>query len=158
MIVAILVVGGVIMTMLGVIGEYVWRIFDEVRGRPLYLVARDSAQKRQELEHTMAVSIPLPVTVSVQEAQEMALLAYRTLDCTGLARVDFLLNDLSKTLYLNELNTMPGFTPISMYGRLWEASGLKYSDLLDKMIGLAQERFADRQRNAVEAELGAVSG
>ena len=48
---------------------------------------------------------------------------------------------------------MPGFTPISMYGRLWEASGLKYSDLLDKMIVLAQERFADRQRNAVEAEL-----
>jgi D-alanine-D-alanine ligase len=89
----------------------------------------------------------------VQEAQEMALLAYRTLDCTGLARVDFLLNDLSKTLYLNELNTMPGFTRHSMYPKLWEASGVRYPDLVDRLIALAVERHQDRMQNATTREL-----
>ena len=88
----------------------------------------------------------------IKELQKLAIEAYQALDMNGLSRVDFLMSKEGK-FYLNEVNTMPGFTPISMYGRLWEASGLKYSDLLDKMIVLAQERFADRQRNAVEAEL-----
>ena len=88
----------------------------------------------------------------IKELQKLAIEAYQALDMNGLSRVDFLMSKEGK-FYLNEVNTTPGFTPISMYGRLWEASGLKYSDLLDKMIVLAQERFADRQRNAVEAEL-----
>lgn len=88
----------------------------------------------------------------IKDLQKLAIEAYQALDMNGLSRVDFLMSKDGK-FYLNEVNTMPGFTPISMYGRLWEATGLKYSDLLDKMIGLAQERFADRQRNAVEAEL-----
>lgn len=89
----------------------------------------------------------------VQEAQEMARLAYRTLDCTGLARVDFLLNDGSKTLYLNEVNTMPGFTRHSMYPKLWEASGISYPVLVDRLIALAMERHQDRMQNATTREL-----
>ena len=88
----------------------------------------------------------------IQELQRLAIEAYQALDMNGLSRVDFLMDQQGR-FFLNEVNTMPGFTPISMYGRLWEASGLSYSALLDKMIELAQERFHDRQRNAVEAEL-----
>ena len=84
--------------------------------------------------------------------QALAKRAYAAVDAEGLVRADFFVTD-EGAAWINEVNTMPGFTPISMYGRLWEASGLKYSDLLDKMIVLAQERFQDRQRNAVEAEL-----
>jgi len=88
----------------------------------------------------------------VQQLQKLAIEAYQALDMNGLSRVDFLMDQQGR-FYLNEVNTMPGFTPISMYARLWEATGLPYSALLDKMIDLAMERFHDRQRNAVEAEL-----
>lgn len=87
-----------------------------------------------------------------KQVQKLAIQAYQALDMNGLSRVDFLMDQQGR-FFLNEVNTMPGFTPISMYGRLWEASGLSYSALLDKMIELALERFHDRQRNAVEAEL-----
>lgn len=70
------------------------------------------------------------------EIQELAKRAYLSANCTGLARVDFLVND--DGIYLNEINTMPGFTPISMYPKLWEVSGLKYQDLITKLIKLAQ--------------------
>ncbi|MBI3928621.1 MAG: D-alanine--D-alanine ligase [Armatimonadetes bacterium] len=83
-----------------------------------------------------------------REFQRLALRAYRALDMNGLSRVDFLL-DRSGAIYLNEVNTMPGFTPISMYSRLWAASGLPYPKLLDRLIELAMERFRDRQRNLV---------
>lgn len=70
--------------------------------------------------------------------------AYKAIDCSGMARVDFLLDKKSSLIYLNELNTIPGFTSISMYPKLWEATGLKYADLVVKLIELALERKADR--------------
>ena len=88
----------------------------------------------------------------IQNLQKLAIESYQALDMNGLSRVDFLM-DSKGELFLNEVNTMPGFTPISMYARLWEASGLQYSALLDRLIELAKERFKDRQRNVVEAEL-----
>jgi D-alanine-D-alanine ligase len=87
--------------------------------------------------------------VQAREVRDMAIAAFHACDCSGLARVDFLLEPESRTgkpgrLYLNEINTMPGFTSISMYPKLWEASGLKYSDLIDRLIELALERRAER--------------
>lgn len=62
--------------------------------------------------------------------------------------MDFLLNGESGELYLNEINTMPGFTRISMYPKLWEASGISYPELVDRLVHLALERYADRQENS----------
>jgi D-alanine-D-alanine ligase len=98
-------------------------------------------------------SIPIiPARLSkaqAKEIREMAVAAFHACDCSGLARVDFLLEPESRSgkpgrLYLNEINTMPGFTSISMYPKLWQASGLKYSDLIDRLIELALERRAER--------------
>jgi len=70
------------------------------------------------------------------------LAAFQTLDCAGMARVDMFLS--GETFWLNEINTIPGFTRISMYPKLWEASGLPYSQLLDRLIALAVERHRER--------------
>lgn len=78
--------------------------------------------------------------------QEMAKKAFIALDCSGMARADFLLSRKTGKAYFNEINTIPGFTAISMYPKLWEASGLKYSKLLDKLIELALERHFKRQK------------
>ncbi|MFH2019353.1 MAG: D-alanine--D-alanine ligase family protein [bacterium] len=78
------------------------------------------------------------------EIRATASLAFQVLDCFGLARVDFLLNSKTKKFYLNELNTMPGFTPISMYPKLWETSGLPFPKLLDKLINLALIRHQEK--------------
>ncbi len=87
----------------------------------------------------LIVPADVPETV-IQEAADMALTAFRALDLAGLARVDFLLERKSMTLFLNEVNTLPGFTSISMYPMLWEASGLKTTDLVQRLIELALER------------------
>ncbi len=76
--------------------------------------------------------------------ESYALLAFQTLECRGLARVDFFLDRESGELYLNEINTMPGFTSISMYPKLWEASGIKYANLLDQLIQLAIEAHNEK--------------
>jgi D-alanine-D-alanine ligase len=82
-----------------------------------------------------------------QQVQAMALDAFRACDCAGLARVDFLLEAGDQgRLYLNEINTMPGFTSISMYPKLWEASGVKYRDLISRLIELARERKREQER------------
>jgi D-alanine-D-alanine ligase len=82
-----------------------------------------------------------------QQVRAMALDAFRACDCAGLARVDFLLEaGGSGRIYLNEINTMPGFTPISMYPQLWEASGVKYPDLITRLVELALERKAEQER------------
>jgi D-alanine-D-alanine ligase len=78
----------------------------------------------------------LPKSVS-EEIRAMAFKAFQVMQCSGLARVDFLVERETHAVYLNELNTMPGFTPISMYPKLWEASGLPYEALLEKLISLA---------------------
>ena len=83
----------------------------------------------------------------VRQLVDQAIKAYLAIDCAGMARADFLLDRDTGQVYVNEVNTLPGFTPISMYPKLWEASGLSYPDLIDRLIQLALERHADKQRN-----------
>jgi len=91
--------------------------------------------------------IPAPLTPEQSdEIRRTAITAYTAIDCAGLARVDFFLVD--GTLYLNEINTIPGFTRISMYPKLWEASGVSYADLVDRLIALAIDRHAEKMENA----------
>ncbi len=100
------------------------------------------------IDDSSRLLIPAPLSAQhTQQVQEIAVRAFRALDGSGLARVDFLLDDHSGELYLNELNTMPGFTRISMYPKLWEASGISYPELVDRLIRLALERFDDKQQN-----------
>jgi D-alanine-D-alanine ligase len=90
--------------------------------------------------------IPAPLTeAQTEQVRRLAIDAFKAVDCAGMARVDFLLAGDSGTLYLNELNTIPGFTTISMYSKMWEASGVSYPALLDRLIALAIERHADKQ-------------
>lgn len=76
----------------------------------------------------------------LQKFQEVTLRVFKALDCEGLARVDFFLEKDTDEIYLNEINTLPGFTPISMYPKMWEASGISYSDLITQLLELAQKR------------------
>jgi D-alanine-D-alanine ligase len=82
----------------------------------------------------------------VKEIQRIAVRACTILDATGMARVDFFVTKNKNRIYLNEINTIPGFTSISMYPKLWEASGVSYSELLDRLIALALERHRQKNR------------
>jgi D-alanine-D-alanine ligase len=84
---------------------------------------------------------------TAEEVRRQAVQAFLALDLSGLSRVDFFLEKETGQVYINEVNTLPGFTSISMYPKLWEASGLPYAQLMDRLIELAIERHADRQRN-----------
>jgi len=81
-----------------------------------------------------------------ESVRTLAVAAFKAIDCAGMARVDFLLAGDSGLLYLNEVNTIPGFTTISMYSKMWAASGLEYPALLDRLIALALERHAEKQQ------------
>jgi D-alanine-D-alanine ligase len=83
---------------------------------------------------------------TAEQIREMALRAYQAIDGSGLARVDFFLRKEDGRIFLNEVNTMPGFTPFSMYPLLWKESGLSYRELLDKLIELAFERYEAKQK------------
>jgi D-alanine-D-alanine ligase len=101
--------------------------------------------------------IPAPISDALTaQVQQLAVQTYLAADCAGLARVDFLLNGKTDALYVNEMNTLPGFTSISMYPKLWEASGVPYSELIERLIDLALERHADRQRSKTSYELGEI--
>ena len=92
--------------------------------------------------------IPAKLTkAETKKVQELAVRSFKAVDCSGLARVDFLMDAQTRRIYLNEINTMPGFTAISMYPKLWAASGLDYSDLIDRLIQLGLERHEDKKRN-----------
>lgn len=107
------------------------------------------------LDNSSELLIPAPLSPEQTEhVRQLAIDAFRALDVAGLARCDFLLDRQSGQIYLNELNTMPGFTPISMYPKLWEASGLPYSQLIDRLIELAIERHAERQRSETDFDVG----
>jgi D-alanine-D-alanine ligase len=82
-----------------------------------------------------------------KEVQRLAIGAFKAVDCSGLARVDFLMEPKSRKIYLNEINTMPGFTAISMYPKLWAASGLSYPDLIERLIQLGLERHEEKKKN-----------
>lgn len=107
-------------------------------------------------EQGAELRIPAPIPPAMQEhAQRMAVAAFRAIDCSGMARVDMFLSDDGE-LCLNEINTIPGFTPISMYPKLWEASGLAYPSLVERLMELAVERHeAERGRSARAKELEA---
>jgi D-alanine-D-alanine ligase len=89
----------------------------------------------------------------VAEIQQLAIRAFQAIDGAGLARVDFFLDRDTGELILNEVNTMPGFTSISMYPKLWEASGISYPELIDRLITLAIERHQDKARTITTFEL-----
>jgi len=93
--------------------------------------------------------LEIPAVLTAEQAEEvrrMSIEAFRACDLSGLARVDFLMSRDTGEIFLNEVNTLPGFTTISMYPKLWDASGLRYPDLLDRLITLARERHRERQQ------------
>jgi len=94
-------------------------------------------------EAIIPAEIPFETT---ERMRAIAVKAFRAIDCAGMARVDFLLDKETGEFYLNELNTIPGFTQISMYPKLWEACGLPYPMLVDRLIALAVERRAERDQ------------
>jgi D-alanine-D-alanine ligase len=116
----------------------------------------DYASKYESSETPSIPIIPAKLTRSEsKQIREMALAAFRACDCAGLARVDFLMEPSRDTrgrkirnprIFLNEINTMPGFTSISMYPKLWQASGLSYKKLIDRLIDLALERHREKQQ------------
>jgi D-alanine-D-alanine ligase len=99
------------------------------------------------VDGTSGLMIPAPIAEDTAEImREIAIKTYKAIDCAGMARVDFLLDKDDGKFYLNEVNTIPGFTEISMYPKLWDATGLPYPELIDRLIELALERKADRNR------------
>jgi D-alanine-D-alanine ligase len=98
------------------------------------------------IDDTSELHIPAKIDESLaDEARQLAVKAYTAIDCAGMARVDFLLDKVSGQLFLNEINTIPGFTQISMYPKLWEASGIPYPELMDRLIDLALKRASQRE-------------
>lgn len=94
---------------------------------------------------TAIIPVKLPKRL-VRKIQAYAVAAFRAIDCAGMARVDFLVQKKTNRTYLNEINTIPGFTSISMFPKLWEASGIPYPKLLDILIELAVERHQEKSR------------
>ena len=91
--------------------------------------------------------IPAPLSEQqVRQAQDLAIRSFQALDCSGMARVDLFLEKPTGKFLVNEINTLPGFTSISMYPKLWEATGLAYADLVDRLITLAVERHAEKKK------------
>lgn len=103
------------------------------------------AAKYQDDRSELLIPAPIP-TETTEMVQELAVKAYKAIDCAGMARVDFLLDRDTNQLYMNEVNTIPGFTQISMYPKLWQASGISYPDLLDRLIDLAMERHNEKAK------------
>jgi len=100
------------------------------------------------LDEGSELIIPAKITkAEMKKVQDLAVRAFKAVDCSGLARVDFLMDPKTRKIYLNEINTMPGFTAISMYPKLWAASGLSYPDLIDRLIQLGMARHADKKKN-----------
>ena len=98
--------------------------------------------------------IPAPISPELMEqVRQMAVRAYQAIDCAGLGRVDMLLDKDTGDIYLNEINTIPGFTQISMYPKLWEATGLSYPELLDRLVHLALERYEEKEKLTHQFEL-----
>jgi D-alanine-D-alanine ligase len=100
------------------------------------------------LDEGSQLRIPAELTKKQQkQVREMAVRAFQAVDCAGLARVDFLMDPETKKIFVNEINTMPGFTSISMYPKMWAATGLSYPALIDRLIQLGLERHEDKKKN-----------
>jgi D-alanine-D-alanine ligase len=111
------------------------------------------------LEEGTALVIPAPLAKKqVATFQDYAVRAFRAIDGAGMARCDFFLERRTGRIFVNELNTIPGFTAISMYPKLWEASGLPYPQLIDRLIKLALELYREKSRTKYSIDLPAGSG
>ncbi len=108
----------------------------------------DYDSKYIDKETQLIVPADLPDGVS-QEIQRIALRAFKAVDAAGMARVDFFVSKGENRIYLSEINTIPGFTSVSMYPRLWEASGIPYPELIDRLIQLALEIHQDKNQNKI---------
>ena len=122
-------------------------IVGEIRPRRAFYdyVAKYMAAPGSEDESELLIPAGIDEEMSMQ-VRAMAVQAYKAIDCAGMGRVDLLMDKDSGALYMNEINTIPGFTRISMYPKLWEASGLKYPALLDRLIELAIDRYDQKSR------------
>src|SRR5438874_578386 len=108
------------------------------------------------LDEGSKLLIPAPIESAMSDdVRALAIRAFQAVDAAGMARVDFFLEREAGRIVLNELNTIPGFTRISMYPKLWEASGLPYPKLIERLVELAIERFNDKQRSqtAIDSRL-----
>lgn len=105
-------------------------------------------EAKYQVGDSSKVVIPAPnlSKETVEKIREYAVRAFKCLDCAGLSRVDFFVHKETGEIYINEINTLPGFTQISMYPKLWAASGIPYSELINKLIELAFERYEDTRR------------
>lgn len=111
------------------------------------------------LESGSQIEIPAKLSKKqVAQFQEYAIRGYRGIECAGMARVDFFLERGTNKIYLNEINTIPGFTSISMYPKMWEASGVSYTELISRLIELAIEQHAEKARTKYSIELPAGAG
>jgi D-alanine-D-alanine ligase len=105
----------------------------------------DYESKYLDADSRTIIPAALPAA-TVADVKRLAIEVFRAVDCAGMARVDFLMDGAAGTLFVNEINTIPGFTTISMYSKMWAASGLEYPALLDRLITLARERHAEKQQ------------
>ncbi|MCB8936677.1 MAG: D-alanine--D-alanine ligase [Candidatus Promineofilum sp.] len=137
--------------------EPVASVVGEVRPRREFYdyVAKYVAEPGSEDESELL--IPANLTPDVAAAvRHLAVQAYQAIDCAGLGRVDMLLDDQTGQIYLNEINTIPGFTTISMYPKLWAATGMSYSELLDRLVDLALERHREKAALATSIDTTAL--
>ena len=105
------------------------------------------------IDDTAQLVVPAPIPEATRErVRELALRAFRAVDCAGLARVDFFADDDGGEPQVIEINTLPGFTPISMFPRLWQEEGLSYSELISRLVDLALERHAERESRELRRE------
>jgi D-alanine-D-alanine ligase len=106
-------------------------------------------------QNQAVTTIQIPSNIPDEAKKEMAKIAikaFKAIDGSGLSRVDFFWNEETNKLYLNEINTMPGFTPFSMYPLLFKAVGVTYEEIIDQLIQLALDRFEDKNKNKIQAE------
>lgn len=137
--------------------EPVASVVGEIRPRRDFYdyVAKYMAEAGSEDESELII----PANLDPQHAEvvrELAVQAYKAIDCAGLGRVDLLLDDQTGQVFLNEINTIPGFTEISMYPKLWEATGMSYSELLDRLVDLALERYREKADLATSIDPAAL--
>lgn len=137
--------------------EPVASVAGEVRPRREFYdyVAKYMAEPGSEDESELIIPAELAAG-QAETIRELAVRAYKAIDCAGLGRVDLLLDDQSGQIYLNEINTIPGFTTISMYPKLWEATGMSYGELLDHLVDLALERHREKADMATSIDVTAL--
>ena len=107
------------------------------------------------VDNASKLFIPAKLSAAdLKKVQELAIAAFKAMQCSGMARVDFLMDSKTGKFYLNELNTIPGFTSISMYPKLWAATGVDYGKLIDKLLALAVEKYKEKQSRKTTFESG----